>query len=101
MVESTPAVVSVGMVLFPGFTLLDLAGPYDVFSRMPGARVALVAPTLEPMRAEKGVGLSPDVVFEDAPALDLLFVPGGPGQQLVMEDARLLTFLRERAPTVR
>ncbi len=101
MVESTPAVVSVGMVLFPGFTLLDLAGPYDVFSRMPGARVSLVAATLESIHAEKGVALSPDIVFEDAPNLDLLFVPGGPGQQLVMEDARVLAFLRERVQTVR
>jgi hypothetical protein len=39
----TPSSLSVGMMLFPNLTLLDLAGPYEVFSRMPGARVSLVA----------------------------------------------------------
>ncbi|MGO8946089.1 MAG: DJ-1/PfpI family protein [Ktedonobacterales bacterium] len=101
MTESASVNVSVGMLLFPRFTLLDLAGPYDVFSRMPQARVQLVASTLEPIRTEKGVALTPDAAFDGAPAFDLLFVPGGPGQQLVMEESSFLDFLRERAQTAR
>ena len=34
MAQHTPSALSVGTMLFPDLTLLDLAGPYDVFSRM-------------------------------------------------------------------
>lgn len=101
MAQHTPSPLSVGMMLFPNLTLLDLAGPYDVFSRMPRARVYLVASSLEPIRTEKGLTLTPDTSFENAPSFDILFVPGGPGQQVVMEDGRFLDFLRERGRTAR
>lgn len=96
MIQPTPSPLSIGMMLFPDLTLLDLSGPYEVFSRMPGARVSLVASSLEPIRTEKGLTITPDASFENAPVFDILFVPGGLGQQLVMEDERFLDFLRER-----
>jgi cyclohexyl-isocyanide hydratase len=93
----SPPELSVGMLLFPELTLLDLAGPYDVFTRMPGARVYLVAPELQPIRAQYGLELRPTCTFPATPSpLDVLFVPGGPGQQGVMEDARYLRFVREQ-----
>ncbi len=98
--QSTPALV-VGMLLFPGLTLLDLAGPYEVFSRMPKARVHLVAARIEPISSEKGVPITPDTSFDDAPSFDILFVPGGPGQLQVMEDDRFLSFLREKSQAAR
>ena len=98
--QSTPALV-VGMLLFPGLTLLDLAGPYEVFSRMPKARVHLVAARIEPISSEKGVPITPDTSFDDAPSFDILFVPGGPGQLRVMEDDRFLSFLREKSQAAR
>jgi cyclohexyl-isocyanide hydratase len=85
------------MILFPNLTQLDLAGPYEVFARMPGTRVHLIAATLEPVRSERGLMISPDVTFEDAPALDILCVPGGVGVNPLLEDARLLAFLREQS----
>lgn len=101
MAQYTQSPLSVGMMLFPNLTLLDLAGPYDVFSRMPGAHVHLVASHLEPIRTEKGLTITPDTPFESAPSFDILFVPGGPGQQLVMEDAPFLSFLKEQGKTAR
>jgi cyclohexyl-isocyanide hydratase len=93
----TPPELSVGMLLFPKLTLLDLAGPYDVFTRMPGARVYLVAPDLAPIAVHFGMELHPNCTFGQVPSpLDVLFVPGGPGQLLVMEDERYLDFVREQ-----
>jgi cyclohexyl-isocyanide hydratase len=93
---STPA-LSVGMLLFPELTLLDLAGPYDVFSRMPGARVYLVAPQMTTIRAQYGLPLRPNSTFESAPSkFDILFVPGGPGQLQVVDDKEYLRFVREQ-----
>ena len=46
---------TIGMVLFPNLTQLDLTGPYEVFCRMPDTRVHLVAATREPVATEYGL----------------------------------------------
>ncbi len=92
---------SVGMVLFPDLTQLDLTGPYEVFARTPGAEVLLLASSLEPVRSEWGLAIVPDSTFAEAPLLDVLFVPGGPGVGPAMEDEEVLGFLAEREPEAR
>jgi cyclohexyl-isocyanide hydratase len=93
--------LSVGMVLFEGFTQLDLTGPYEVFARMPRTKVWLVAASLAPVRTEWGMTIIPDATFDTAPRLDLLCVPGGWGINAVLDDEALLGFLRSRAPDAR
>jgi cyclohexyl-isocyanide hydratase len=89
------------MVLFPRLTQLDLAGPYEVLVRLPGTTVYLVADTLAPVRSERGLTITPDATFDDVPPLDIFCVPGGPGVDPMMEDARLLGFLQARAQRAR
>ena len=89
------------MVLFPNLTQLDLTGPHEVFSRLPGTKVYLVAAALAPVRSERGLTISPDATFESVPALDIICVPGGPGVDAMMEDEAVLQFLRARAPDAR
>ncbi len=93
--------VSVGMILFPDLTQLDLTGPYEVFARTPGAEVYLLASSPDPVRAEGGLAIVPDTTFADAPRLDVLFVPGGAGVLAAMEDEEVLGFLAEREPEAR
>ena len=96
-----PAPLSVGMVLFPGLTQLDLTGAYEVLARMPDTRVHLVASTLDPVRSEWGLTILPDATFGDAPPLDVLCVPGGWGVNGRLDDDELLDFLRTRADHAR
>ena len=93
--------LSVGLVLLPNLTQLDLTGPYEVFSRLPQTKVYLVAATLGPVRSERGLTIVPDATFESVPALDILCVPGGPGVDAMMENDAVLQFLRARAPHAR
>jgi cyclohexyl-isocyanide hydratase len=88
---------SVGMLLFPGVTQLDLTGPYEVFARLPGARVHLIAADTAPVRTEWGMSIAPTVSFDDAPPLDLLCIPGGFGIDACLEDERMLGFVRAQA----
>ena len=97
--ESVPT--TVGMVLFPNLTQLDLTGPYEVFARMPSTRVCLLAAALTPVRSERGLTISPDTTLDNAPSLDVLFVPGGPGVSEVMEDEAFLDFLRRQGKQAR
>jgi cyclohexyl-isocyanide hydratase len=91
----------IGFLLFPRLTQLDLTGPYEVLSRLPGARVRLLWKTPEPVRADSGLGLLPDTNLAECPQLDLLCVPGGPGVAAMMEDPEVLEFLRRQAAGAR
>jgi cyclohexyl-isocyanide hydratase len=87
------------MLIYPGFTALDLIGLRYAFASMIGAEVKLVARTLAPVRSDTGVVFTPDSAFADAPEnLDILFAPGGlRGTLDAMADAETIAFLKDRA----
>lgn len=88
--------LSVGCVVYPGVTALDLVGPHEVLMRTE-AHCFLVARSMEPVSCNGGLRLIPDHTFAACPPLDVLLVPGGPGQTPAMDDAELIGFLAERA----
>ena len=90
-----------GMLVFPNLTQLDLTGPYEVLSRLPGAETRLLWKNLDPVRSEHGLTILPDGSFEECPRLDLVLVPGGPGINPLLEDQEVLAFLRHAAAEAR
>lgn len=88
--------LQIGLILYPELTQLDLTGPFEVFSRMPGAQVHLIWKTLEPIQSDTGLKLLPTTRMADCPGLDVVCVPGGPGQIDLMEDEEVLGFLRRQ-----
>src|ERR1700730_12043946 len=50
---------TIGMILFPQLTQLDLTGPYEVFARMPDSRICLAAASLDPVVSEHGLAILP------------------------------------------
>lgn len=95
MLNPTP--LSIGLLLFPNLTQLDLTGPYEVFSRAPNTRLHLIWKDREPVRSDRGLAMLPTTTFDGCPPLDILCVPGGPGQVALMEDEETLAFLRRMA----
>ncbi len=93
--------VRIGLVLFPRMTQLDLTGPFEIFSKLPGAEVLLLWKTLAPVEAETGLRMLPHATLRDCPPLDVLCVPGGPGVSALMEDAEVLDWLRGQAHSAR
>lgn len=93
--------LAVGMVIFDGMTNMDFVGPHEVFARMPGAAVHVLAKTPDPVVTDLGLRVAPTGTLRDAPPLDLLFIGGGPGTTGLMEDAEIVDFLRERGADAR
>jgi cyclohexyl-isocyanide hydratase len=87
----------IGMLLFPRLTQLDMTGPYEVLARLPDTKVELVARTLDPVTTDRGMQIVPTLSYDACPPLDIVMVPGGPGQQDLMEDDAALSFLRRQA----
>ncbi len=91
----------VAMLLYPGFTALDLVGPHYFFACMMGAKVHLVTnqATLDPVRSDLGLAIAPTMRLGEAPRdLAVIFAPGGTsGTLAAMEDEATIAFLRDRA----
>ncbi len=88
---------TISFLLFPHVTQLDLTGPAQVLSRLPDAKIELVAKTLDPVPTDAGFPLLPAATFETAAQPDILCVPGGFGITGAMEDAETLAWLRAAA----
>ncbi|WP_437724940.1 DJ-1/PfpI family protein [Sorangium sp. So ce861] len=89
----------IAMLVYPGFTALDLIGPQTAFSILEDTKIHLVWKTLDPITTDSGITLSPTATFETCPEeLEILFVPGGvAGTIAVMKDGAVLDFLAARA----
>ena len=85
------------MLLYPRLTQLDLTGPFEVWARFKELQIHLIWKSADPVADGNGLRLVPSATFADCPAADILFVPGGPGQAALMEDAETLDFLRRQA----
>src|SRR5262249_11308317 len=93
--NQTQKPLEIGMLLYPGLTLLDLIGPHTVFSWF--ANIHLVWKTTDLIRTDTGIGVQPSATFATCPReLDILFVPGGVGQQNLMADGEVIAFLADR-----
>lgn len=85
----------VGMLLYPGLTLMDLLGPQTALST--SANVHLVWKTRDLIESDTGIGLRPTATLADCPKdLDALFVGGGPGQMAIMNDPAVIRFVADR-----
>ncbi len=91
----------VGALIFPQMNQIDFTGPFEVLSRIPDSTFHVIWKEAAPIRDIHGLILTPEETFSDAPPLDLLVVPGGWGQELLMEDEAVLSFVRERAAHAR
>ena len=91
----------IGSLLFEGVDQIDLTGPFEVLSRIPNSTYRIYGKTLTVVRDLKGLRLTPDAAIADAPPLDVLHVPGGFGQEALMEDAEVLAWIAKQAAHAR
>jgi len=87
--------MQVAIVLYPGFTSLDVIGPYEVLGRLPDTEVVFVAE--EPglvVNDLKSLSINVVATFDDVTEPDVVLIGGGPGQVQQMSNERLLEWLR-------
>ncbi|WP_210448140.1 DJ-1/PfpI family protein [Pantoea ananatis] len=85
---------SIGLLLFPALTQLDLTAPYEVFVRAPNTKVHLIWKNLDLVVSDRGMAIQPTTTFNTCPQLDVICIPGGPGQINLMDDEDVLSFIR-------
>ena len=103
MADDKPLIL--GAILYEGFELLDMFGPLEMFTALPPDKLQVVMIGENKGQVKAGsMSMAPmpsaiaDYDFTDAPALDLILLPGGIGTIPELENDELLGFLNERAP---
>jgi cyclohexyl-isocyanide hydratase len=89
--------LNIGSLLFEDLDQIDLTGPFEVLSRLPNSTYRIYAKSIQPVRDVLGLRIMPDAALAEAPQLDILHIPGGPGQEALMEDEEVLGWLRGQA----
>ena len=115
--EMVEAITRLGVVIFPGFALLDVAGPLQFFNQLSAARpfqLSLIAKTMEPVStvppeaiAKKsefrsiGEEWQPTDTYDTAPDLDVLLIPGGLGVYDETVFHEVAAFIKKQYPTLK
>jgi transcriptional regulator GlxA family with amidase domain len=87
--------MKIACLIFDKFTALDVIGPYEVLSRLPGSELSFVATETGAKRSDTGaLGVVADKTLDELPDPDLLLVGGGEGNRPMLEDPDVLDWLR-------
>lgn len=89
--------LNMGAIIYPMMDQIDFTGPFEVLSRIPGSTFHVIGKDHTPVRDVRGLLLTPEKTYSQAPQLDLLLVPGGWGQEALMDDELVLSFIRKQA----
>lgn len=89
--------LQIGAIVFPDMDQIDLTGPFSVLARLPNSSIQLLWKTPTVVRDQLGLNIVPDASLSEAIPMDVLLVPGGPGQEQLMEDETVLNFITEHA----
>jgi transcriptional regulator GlxA family with amidase domain len=99
------SVRQVAVVLFEGFTVLDVYGPVQVFAtageRQPDGsfrrffQVVTVAKAAGPVTSNEGPKSVADYSFAEMPECDLFLIPGGLGTRRMVDDEAFLALIAE------
>ena len=93
--------IIIGLVIYPGMTALDIVGPQQVFSALPGVQIHRLWKTLDPIQTDDGMIILPDTTFENCPTLDVICIGGGLEQMAVVNDSQVLEFLHKQGSTAK
>jgi len=89
--------LQIGSLVFEGVDQIDLTGRFEVLSRIPNSTYRIYGKSAETVRDLRGLRLTPDAPLAEALQLNVLHVPGGFGQEALMDDAEVLGWIAEQA----
>jgi putative intracellular protease/amidase len=92
--------VDIAIPIFDRITALDAIGPYEVLSRLPGARIRWVAVTPGPYKTDnRQLTLVAEEPLSAVPHPEIIMVPGGFGTRSLMTPNPLLDWLQKAHAT--
>jgi len=91
-------------LIYPGITLLELVGARSIFGSSTytaGYRPTVVAENLDALETDTPLRVMPQETIAEAPGADILFVIGGPGALVMLNNPRISGYIQSAAETAR
>ncbi|KAF9184536.1 hypothetical protein BGZ51_003298 [Haplosporangium sp. Z 767] len=91
--------INVGALVFDDADLLDIMGPMRIFGEeltKLNIKINFISSSLEPIRTSQQVKITPEYTLDNAPKMDLFFIPGGIGTRTYANDVDLLNKVKAR-----
>ena len=90
---------TLGALIFPGYELLDMFGPLEMFGMMgEEVEIRMVAQTGDPVASRQGPQTVVDDAFGDRDSYDMLLIPGGPGTRPEVDNPVLIDWIKAMTP---
>jgi len=90
---------TLGALIFPGYELLDMFGPLEMFGMMgEEVEIRMVAQTSDPVASRQGPQTVVDDAFGDRDSYDMLLIPGGPGTRPEVDNPVLIDWIKAMTP---
>lgn len=96
-----PSPFSIVFALYPNLTQLDFTGPFEVFQRLPGARIQVASREGGLLRADSGLLFAELAKLSEISSCDLICIPGGYGLTAALRDAEYLRQVRRLGSSAR
>ncbi|MFN2426790.1 MAG: DJ-1/PfpI family protein [Candidatus Binatia bacterium] len=94
--------MDITVLLYDRFTALDCMGPYEVLSRIPGARLRFIAKKAGPVVTDTGMlTVMAEASLKDVARPDIVLVPGGPGDEAALADHEIVDWLARAHETTK
>jgi putative intracellular protease/amidase len=94
--------MEISVVLYDRFTALDCMGPYEILSRLPGARLRFLARKAGPVTTDTGMlTVMAEAALKDVSKPDIVLVPGGPGDEAALADAEITDWISKAHETTK
>ena len=84
----------VGVVLYPGFEVLDVFGPVEMWAYVPDFQVVMISEHGGAVKSAQGVSAVAEYSFANAPQLDIMMIPGGVGTRTELNNPVMISFIQ-------
>jgi putative intracellular protease/amidase len=84
----------VGVVLYPGFEVLDVFGPVEMWAYVPDFQIVMISEHGGAVKSAQGVSAVAEYSFANAPQLDIMMIPGGVGTRTELNNPAMISFIQ-------
>lgn len=90
-----PQSIRIVILLFDGYAALDVIGPYEVLSRLPGAKIYFAGYEKRGYKDPNGLELKADHSIDAISGADILLIPGGFGIDDLLKNREIIDWVRK------
>jgi transcriptional regulator GlxA family with amidase domain len=85
--------MKIAILLYDNYTALDVVGPYEVLSNIPGAKIYFTAEKPGLYKNSNGIQISADFSLKEVEGPEIIVIPGGFGIDAILDNKDILEWL--------